>query len=32
MRISLLILGMLILFSAITLLGHFGVLAGGIVE
>lgn len=32
MRVSLLILGMLILFSAITLLGHFGVLAGGIVE
>jgi len=29
---SLLIIGLLVVFSAVTLLGHFGVLSGGIVE
>lgn len=32
MRISLIIIGMLVVYSAVTLLGHFGVLEGGIVE
>lgn len=32
MRVSLVILGMLVLYSAATLLGHFGVLSGGLVE
>ena len=32
MRLSLVIIGLLVLFSAVTLLGHFGFLSGGVVE
>ncbi len=32
MRISLIVIGMLVVYSAVELLGHFGVLSGGIVE
>jgi hypothetical protein len=32
MRVSLVIIGLLVLYSAVALLGHFGFLAGGVVE